>query len=272
MDTSKEDVMICMPAKDGKFSVKSAYKMLTIDDRNIQVNGRIIQTSTWKALWHYRIAHKINCGICGSNLETIKHILFECNYSKRVWRGLNIDIKDERHGHNSVSEWTESWFSGNLRATNDKWLFTLMIGSWVIWKDICDVVFQGVSLNPSNFVHKINFYLNAHLHNNDMHTHSPASIIFSRWKPPMQDFNIDASFDHDTNQLGTSIVLRNFAGTCQGIKGHYADGILSPEAGECIAIRGAFLWAKELYLKKIHIEADVKLVIQSILENTLLIQ
>lgn len=91
----------------------------------------------------------------------------------------------------------------------------------------------------------------------------------------MQDtskFNVDASFNHDTNHCGTGIVLRNFTGRCEGIKGQYTDGFLSPETGECMAIREALIWAKELHLKKIHIEADAKMDIQSMKENTVLIQ
>ncbi|XP_026459335.1 uncharacterized protein LOC113359996 [Papaver somniferum] len=192
-----------------------------------------------------------------------------------VWRKLEIDIDAERNNFLSVSELTESWFSNQYAVSNEKKLFILMITSWILWKDRCDVVFQGVSLNPLNSLHRVNFYLNSHQHSFDLHTISNHSPAISRWKPPEQytfKLNVDASFDNDTIQLGTGLVLRNFAGACQGIRGKCANRILSPEAGECLAIREALLWVKELKLGKIHIEADAMLVIQSINENSLLIQ
>lgn len=103
---------------------------------------------------------------------------------------------------------------------------------------------------------------------------SSSTNKLSQWKPPQPriiKLNVDAFFDQFTNQLGTSIGLRDFAGTCEGIKGYYADGVLSSEAGECMAIREAMLWAKEKHLTKIHIKDEAKLVIQCMTEKTLLI-
>ncbi|XP_026413417.1 uncharacterized protein LOC113309224 [Papaver somniferum] len=62
------------------------------------------------------------------------------------------------------------------------------------------------------------------------------------------------------------------SGSCKGIKGSYENGVLSAEAGECMAVREALSWAKEKRLNHIHIEADAKLVIQSITGRNLLIQ
>ncbi|XP_026400426.1 uncharacterized protein LOC113296312 [Papaver somniferum] len=274
--------MIWMPSRDGKISVKSAYKHLTLSDRDIEINGRVIQASVWKSLWHCSASHRIKvftwkcihgihstkaklsiyndssdtqCGFCGNHYETIEHLLLECSFSKTVWRHLNINIEEEQNKFGSVSEWAEDWFSSNLNSSNEKRLLSLMIGSWVLWKDRCDAIFQGVALNPLNTVHRINFYLNSHMNTSSMHIsdsmHNTSSSLLavSRWKPPRQDtlkFNTDASFSHDTNQLGTGMVLRNFPGICQGIQGHYSDGVLSPDSGECMAIREALIWAKDL--------------------------
>ncbi|XP_026417302.1 uncharacterized protein LOC113312782 [Papaver somniferum] len=106
-----------------------------------------------------------------------------------------------------------------------------------------------------------------------MNTSIVSSSAHSQLNPPMQDilkFNVDASFDEETNTLGTGVVLHTHAGTCEGIRGFYSDGALSLEAGECMAIREALLCAREKQFTSIHIEADAKLVVQSITDNVLL--
>ncbi|XP_026399921.1 uncharacterized protein LOC113295809 [Papaver somniferum] len=218
IDKSKKDVMIWMPTKDGKFSVKSAYKLLTNSDREVQVNGVSINKLVWRRLWSSSAAHRIK--------------MF-------AWKCIR-DIHSTKH---------------NLTR--------------------CEVVFQGVSLNPNTTVHKIYYYFSPYLRGTASINPSHLSVNNSDWKPPLigtSKINVDASFDLDTNQLGTGLVLRDHTGTCNGIKGSYSNGALSAEAGECMAVREALSWAKEKQLVNIHIEVDAKLVIQSITGSTLLVQ
>ncbi|XP_026410865.1 uncharacterized protein LOC113306103 [Papaver somniferum] len=194
----------------------------------------------------------------------MEHLLFSCSHARKVWRLMNINVDEVHNRGISISQWVESWFINNNGMADEKLLYTMMISAWIIWKDRCDVVFQGVSLNPFGSMHKIHYHLQSHMPDLPAHMHLNSTYRVSHWQPPIHDtlkFNVDASFNHDTNQLGTVIVLRSHTGTCEGIKGRYADGILSPEMGECMAIREALAWAKEKKFTKIHIEADAKLVI-----------
>ncbi|XP_026438542.1 uncharacterized protein LOC113337068 [Papaver somniferum] len=235
LDTSKEDNMIWMPAKDGKFSVKSAYKKLTMENTEITVGGRVIQRKVCKALWKSKLAHKIiffawnclheahftrlklalynesidtQCATCGSEAEIMEHIIFSCAQARKVWNLVDVDIDEALNTHHSVSEWVENCLMS--------------------------------------------------------HTHNAIIPRISQWKPPLQHFmkfNVDASFDYNTNTIGTGVVLRSHSSNCEGIKGTYADGPLNPEMGECMAIREDLTWAKEEHFTKIHIKADAKLVI-----------
>ncbi|XP_026396648.1 uncharacterized protein LOC113291315 [Papaver somniferum] len=263
IDLNKEDEVICMPAKNGSFSVKSTDNMLTKDQCQVQVNGNIISSAVWKNLWNYNTAHRIklfawkcirelnstryklayydsnievNCGVCGQQEETMEHLIFMCSHARSVWRGVQVDIEDVSRRFSIVSEWAISWFSDRNYNNNVKHLLTLMIGiSTMLPRDICT----------------------------------------SLWIPPeigVFKFNIDASFDPDTNQLGTGIVLRDYTGECKGIRGEYASGVLSAKMGECMAIREALSWAKRMQCSMVQVEADAKLVIQSINRVSLLIQ
>ncbi|XP_026459058.1 uncharacterized protein LOC113359680 [Papaver somniferum] len=121
-------------------------------------------------------------------------------------------------------------------------------------------------LNPKTSMHKIQYYLAPHLHETAYILGTQYTDNHLHWKTPLcgtMKINVDASFDLDTNQLGIGFVLRDHAGTCNGIKGSYANGALSAEAGECMAVRESLSWEREKQLDNIHIEADSKLVIQS---------
>ncbi|XP_026409878.1 uncharacterized protein LOC113304974 [Papaver somniferum] len=300
LDVTKEDKMIWMPSKDGKFSVKSTYNKLTSWDGEVNVNGRIIQFVVWKALWKSGATHRIKlfiwkcireinqtrdklavynieqekkCGSRGSCTETIEHFLLECKHARDVWRGVNINIDAIRNNCTSVSEWCTSWFTTD-NSTNEHWMFTLMIGAWIIWKDRCDSIFQGISLNPINFVHKINYHLISHLKSHNI-VHEHMHSITSHWVPPYPGIikiNVDAPFDSFTSKIGTGLIIRDETGDCIGIKGSFTHGALNPEEGECMEIHEALAWAKKKSYFKIQIEEDATLVIQSLTGTTSLIQ
>ncbi|XP_026419793.1 uncharacterized protein LOC113315751 [Papaver somniferum] len=220
LDVTQEDKLIWMPAKDGNFSVKSTYNMLSHGQNDTQVNGIPVLTSTWKALWNCKLAHRIKlfiwkcirdiiqtrsrisiynpkieniCGSCGRAEGTIEHLIFECRHTRAVWRSINVDIDVVNSKSVTVDQW----------CTN--------IG-----------------------------------------------II---------KFNIDASFCLVTNLSSTGLVYRDNEGHCGGIKGTFTTDCLSSEDAKCKEVREALLWAKALQLKRIQIEGDAKLVIQSINEN-----
>ncbi|XP_026434333.1 uncharacterized protein LOC113331906 [Papaver somniferum] len=266
------------------------------------VNERIIQNNVWKRLWKSSTTHRVKLfawrcihdyhptrirldrynssigtqyAICDHNEETMEHLLFHCRHARTVWRLVNVDIDEVQRRCDSVSVWVESWFLNINNNDDDRWLATLMITAWILWKDRCNMVFQGVKLNPFNSMHRIQYHLHSHLLDKSMNTSIVNSSAHSQWNPHMQDvlkFNVDASFDEETNTLGTDIVLCSHAGNCEGIKGFYIYGVLSPGAGECMDIQEPLLWAREKRFTRIHIEADAKLVVQSITDNVLLIQ
>ncbi|XP_026410344.1 uncharacterized protein LOC113305537 [Papaver somniferum] len=258
-----------MLAKDGKFSVKNRETIL---------NGRTIEPTIWKSLWSSKTAHRIklfawkcireliptkrklvmfnsnidmSCGCCGAATETIKHLLLNCRHAahaRSVWRCVNINMDAIRSNCNSVVEWVTSWFSTGNNTIDGKRLHTLMIGTWRIWKDICDSVFQGVSLNPHSTAHKINYHLASRMHDSSHVSFCASNPRFSHWKPPLQDIvkiNVDASFEYLTKQLGTGLIVRDHTWACGGIRGNYTNEVLNAETGKYMAVREALEWAKE---------------------------
>ncbi|XP_026400611.1 uncharacterized protein LOC113296521 [Papaver somniferum] len=172
----------------------------------------------------------------------MEHIIFLCKHARAVWKAVNVNIDVISEEFTSVTDW-----------------------------DRYDVVFQGVTLNSITSAHRILYHLASHMHiypttSLDPHIlHSNSS--FSKWKTPpvgTVKFNIDGSFDYETNRYGIGVVIRDHSGTCLGTKGSHGDGALNPEAVECMAIREYLFWELRKNFSKIQIEADAKLVIESI--------
>lgn len=170
----------------------------------------------------------------------------------------------------SVSEWVLSWFNGSNSDISERLLFTCMIGAWIIWKDMCEKIFQGVNLNSISMANRIQYHLSAHLHENLICGPYNTYNAKSNWLPPAQGiakFNVDTSFNCDTNQNGIGVVLRDHAGNCDGIKENFKHGVLNPEQGECLAVRDALLWAKEMNLDDMQVESDAQVVIKTVTED-----
>ncbi|KAI3919562.1 hypothetical protein MKX01_018385 [Papaver californicum] len=91
--------------------------------------------------------------------------------------------------------------------------------------------------------------------------HEPANAEFFTIKA-------DASFDYGTDEIGIGLVVFDTTWQCKGVKGCFAGKALDPEAAECIAVKEAHVRAKALNIGNIRIEADAKVVVNSITANT----
>ncbi|XP_026451196.1 uncharacterized protein LOC113351423 [Papaver somniferum] len=240
INLNKEDELIWIPAKNGVFLVKSTYNMLTKSRYQVEVNGNIVSASTWKKLWGCNIAHRIKLFSwkCLRNLNSTR--------SKLVIYDAEID--------------TRCGVCGMGEETLEHLLLECPHARKV-WREV-NIDIDAVTSRfdrVSNWVYWFS---------------SGSYGIDEKWLPPVKGvlkFNIDASFDHNTNELGTAVVLRDHTRHCKGIRGKYADGILNAEMGECMAIREALSWAKRMQYTSIQVEADAELVIQTINGVSLLI-
>ncbi|KAJ4979386.1 hypothetical protein NE237_010166 [Protea cynaroides] len=124
-----EDIQFWNGDKYGRFSIKSAYTLITNIDADSDFNGasswkisywQSIPIRAWKRIWSSSTAPKImgfhwracvhglasgedlihrkipidpNCGICGEEKESIKHILFFCPIARVSWFRSNLSYR-----------------------------------------------------------------------------------------------------------------------------------------------------------------------------------
>ncbi|XP_026416893.1 uncharacterized protein LOC113312350 [Papaver somniferum] len=227
-----------------------------------------------------------HCEVCKQEHEDLFHILISCSHAQAVWSSLNINIAQIIKQCQSVKEWIISWSQDIHNAGSesiDIWRKLLMVGSWVIWKERCDCVFQDKKLIPSRTVERIQNQLISY--NSTTKETSPvdsADILTPTSASPehitntftcLQDilnevttfkFFVDISYDKYTTDCGYGIVCYDTAGTLVGFKGSYAAGIIDSKAGECKVVLEGLRWAKAMDLDNVHIISDAEAVVNSI--------
>ena len=127
----------------------------------------------WKRLWRLPIPHKIrvflwrlcrntipvryrlhglglpvtiSCPMCVDEVEHLRHLFFECSFSKECWQlmGLNFEAHDMEH----VSEWLVSflasgavlwgiWYARNKCVFDNKTMSPGIVKSWCL-KQVSD--------------------------------------------------------------------------------------------------------------------------------------
>ncbi|KAK2419405.1 Ribonuclease H superfamily protein [Trifolium repens] len=130
-----EDQLMWPHAKDGKYSVKSGYNLLSQwnNVNNVGSSHSNSQDNTWKKLWSlhtiprhkvliWRIIHKaitvkselskrgVNCNVlcprCLIKEETIDHTFMHCPHATKIWFGSKLGICFD-HRHSNISEWIQ---------------------------------------------------------------------------------------------------------------------------------------------------------------------
>ncbi|XP_026451382.1 uncharacterized protein LOC113351654 [Papaver somniferum] len=275
-----EDYLIWKPDRRSSFTVKSAYNTLCASSVNNAIASDNIPRHVWKHLLKYKVPHKVqlfvwiclknivpvraklacynpevepHCKFCNNSLETINHLLVECDYATSIWNALNVDITTDIQHYNSFQTWVASWFSAGEELHNNNrnegYVIKLMCTIWYIWKDRCNLIFQDIPPNKNITISRIQYL--THLCN---HVVIPTSVnrqcstLNKDWIPLEEGFlklNIDASYMSETKKGSIGLMVRDHA---VGVKGFKLEEEVEADVGaehfECKALFMAVDWMK----------------------------
>lgn len=153
------DIFRWQHAKDGLYKVKLGYWNCM---ESLQ-NTIIRREEDWRDVWRLDVAPKIHfflwkvhhdilptckinlisrfvdldpyCPHCGTELETMEHVLRDCSWAKEVWEGAGFDVKVAQGG----PFW--EWFRRLLHTTDSNTCPKLVTLIWFIWYERIFVVF-----------------------------------------------------------------------------------------------------------------------------------
>lgn len=106
------------------------------------------------------LPHQPSCPLCKCQAETARHIMFECRYSRRIWRqavawlSCPSLVQDLGSGRQTVLQyWQAAALSPTAHPQGLKSAITLI--TWELWKERNARVFNNKATMPSTLMQKI---------------------------------------------------------------------------------------------------------------------
>ncbi|XP_043725962.1 uncharacterized protein LOC122672566 [Telopea speciosissima] len=299
----REDRRVWGATANGVFSVKLAYGLLVRREEEnhkaLASSSRVrrwecIPDSVWKRLWSIDTLPKIKsflwrscnealamgenlvsgkihidpcCLRCGSAVESIDHLLFECTFARSVWFGSPLQFSPPTDVPCLV-DWIQSW---DVWFREDKRVAKIALSRasflcWYLWRARNELVFSGKAWSPADIIQLAE---NAFIEFADANKSvAPSSLggaynsvsLNQLWELPPAGFlkvNCDATSSASKNFGGLGVILRNHCGSAllaRSIPTHFGSII----QGEILAIRNGVSAALEMGIENVMVESDNK--------------
>ena len=154
----RDDAVVWSRERNGKYIVRSAYKMLTEVESSSQQSCSDMGTwkKFWKMIWSARVPHKVHhllwracmnalptmvnlscsyivtdgrCGLCLDEEEDVLHAVWSCPYLTDLWGHHGFARKILRHNHASILDVLSHIFECGSAGTVAEMAFML----WCVW-------------------------------------------------------------------------------------------------------------------------------------------
>ena len=162
-------------SRDGNYSTKIAYKLLTEDFLGSQQfqQERKVWTTIWKAHVPLRIINFVwkllhdslptkatlhnrginndeTCPLCNAEEETPTHLFLLRSFSKACQFGSDLGLHTSEITNVSAQSWLKDYFSSCLNNEDQSLVIlqSMFIVLWLIWNHRNRVLHQGLNPNP----------------------------------------------------------------------------------------------------------------------------
>ncbi|KAK9985942.1 hypothetical protein SO802_030893 [Lithocarpus litseifolius] len=238
------DKIVWAENKNGRFSVRSAYKVAQaegLDGEGAGCSSSSEIRKVWRFLWGMNLPNKIKhfawkacrnilatkenlrrrnivdnglCVCCGSHTETVGHLFWFCDHAKEIWTSSKLSTPfevmpswDFMEVMCQVQRWNDS-FPGLVERT-------VMI-CWGIWKNRNEIIHGGTGRPGRVVVRSALMLLDEYQTANESPKVGQKSTHATvRWSPPQQEcykVNVDGAVFTRRRQTGIGVVIRDSAG------------------------------------------------------------
>ncbi|CAN1129038.1 Putative ribonuclease H protein At1g65750 [Linum perenne] len=272
------DTMVWGLEPKGGFSVRSAYLMITDNaDTPNDVIWRYIWN--WKGpnkikhfLWlashkklltneereHRHLTNQVLCHRCSVNIESISHVIYECNFAMQVWRIALPQAISARTIHADF----DSWWRGMLGDKD----FNLQFGviTWILWRARNKLIFEDVKYTVLEVSEQCKFWINLVLSSwktNQLGREAPGKARQTQliaWRPGDEGcfiLNTDGSRYSHSGSTATGGLIRDSGGRfIQAFTANIGD--CSITRAELTAIVQGMKLAWSLGIRRIIVQSD----------------
>ncbi|XP_074274055.1 uncharacterized protein LOC141597486 [Silene latifolia] len=179
--------------KDGEYTMRSAYKVLTMGrEDDAGTSNRAHEKRIWNKIW------KANVMLKGIWVDG------------GLWDRLGIDVR-VTNGY----EWVREWVEEVWRELEDREIELFMMGCWATWEARNDWVFENKEVDVIRMANRVRSLLREmQEESGGGESNAQAEIGVERWEKPMESvmkLNIDAGVKEGWG-LGFGVVCRDSVG------------------------------------------------------------
>ncbi|KAI7987972.1 hypothetical protein LOK49_LG13G00159 [Camellia lanceoleosa] len=149
----EDDTFVWHYDTKGCYTVKSGYQEAA---KQAHLGSNLPSSSLgWSEKEWRRCANTDCCLVCLKMVEPLEHLLFECEWTKKVWFGCGLGLRSDDLGRHLVKDWLGMWFQ-SLGTSN--WgktvICSLVWMAWTIWKARNDHLFNQCRVDPIEVIMK----------------------------------------------------------------------------------------------------------------------
>ncbi|KAA3458792.1 reverse transcriptase [Gossypium australe] len=268
----------------GKFSVRSAYKLL---QESTLIPSNIIQTDTinfykklwslnmpskikitvWRISWNYiptfsnlkmnRVTTVDRCLRCQQDAEDSIHVFRSCPTTKEVWKLLNFAWVL----NNNFSECWD-WLTWVSTCGTTEQCRTFCCGLWRIWWSRNKLIYEGKKLNSWDITRQINSHISELERVEDRKFSLDATTRFSHAEQRVNvAVSFDAAYDQQTFRSASGLVVYDVGERILASKAVLHSNVASPFAAKAHAGLQAVRLGEQMGFTILDIIGDSKTVI-----------
>jgi hypothetical protein len=292
--------------RHGRFSIRSAYKMLvsTRDWREAWLESREGSSNTgevekeWSELWHTKVPSKIRVFLWRLAKQLLptndvryhikmaendryqlygaqdswRHALLNCAMSHSVWALVDEEVTE--HMQNAEEGRAREWLATMISTLEEENPTRILVTLWAIWharrKAIHEQIYQS-PLSIHSFVESFLADLNQGTEG-ERRRRGVRAVEALAWIPPPQGMlkvNINAATSKNTGRGVVAAVARDDRGRFEGASAVIFPGNTEAETLEALACREVVALARDINARRIRVASDCQQVIGSLENGTM---
>ena len=287
----RDDVVVWSREKNGIYSVRSAYKMLTEAESSPQQSCSDMGEwkKFWKLVWSVRVPHKVRhflwracsnalptmanlsrrhivtddkCGFCLGAEEDVLHAVWGCPSLTELWGHHGLARKIFRHRHTSIMDVLSHIFDCGSGVVMAEMAFMF----WCVWQRRNKAMYQNI-VDPLDSIYPLAQRLSSEYYlANEVDIPHTLPILVS-WRPStVCEFkvNFDAAVFPKHHSTGVGVVIRNGQGLPVVVACQRFSCVYDIADAEALAARVALQLAWDSGLRNVEVEGDSLVVIRAL--------